>query len=490
LNDQPVAGKVRLAAGLVAVSVLLTQAVALGRSVITARLLTPDDFGLFGMVATVVSAFAALTIVSLDHAILPSHLAAEEEAAQRHLDVIWTAEVIRGLSATLLMAAAAYPAARFYGRTELTALLYVTALVPVARGLQNAGLVALRNRIEFGRLVWHELGAAVVGAVVAVTLAFAIGNVWALVAGQLAGVISGTILSYFLHPHRPRLVYDRDIYSELLRSGKYFTLIGVASYVTTSADNVAVGRLLGAETLGVYAVAYGLASLPAVTITAAVGRSTLPAYAGLADAGSQRIKLAFSRSLAVGAAALVFVTAPMLGLGPEIVAVLYGEKWVAAGTVLGLLSLVGLTRGLSVLISFLLLGLNKPREVAVGKIIEVVVFLLLLYPLTSRFGIAGAAYAGVASYSVALANRLLSIRGWMPGAFGRALLIISTSAASGTCAVVAARLVLNFVEGDWARLLVGGTVSMFAGALLLYWLVPGLRSEVRGSVVALALNRR
>src|SRR5438128_12066321 len=69
--------KVRSAAVWVAASMLLTQAIALGRSVITARLLSPDDFGLFSMAATAVLMLSALTAVSLDHAITSHDLEAE-----------------------------------------------------------------------------------------------------------------------------------------------------------------------------------------------------------------------------------------------------------------------------------------------------------------------------------------------------------------------------------------------------------------------------
>ena len=477
--------KVRAAASWVVASMLLTQVLTLGRSVVTARLLAPDDFGLFSMVTTVVAAFAALTIVSLDQGILPTHLDAKVEDVRRRLDVTWTAELIRGLGATLLLAAAAYPTARFYGRAELTPLLHVAALIPLTQSLQNVGLVILRNRIEFRRLFWRELGATAVSAVVAVALALALGSVWALVAGHLAGAVAGVALSYLLHPYRPRLAYDSEVFRQLFHYGKYVTLIGVASYVTTTADNVVIGRLWGAEVLGAYAVAYGLASLPAGLVMGAVGRAALPAYAGLAAAGSRRLESAFSRSLAAGAAVLALVTAPMFLLGPEIVSTLYGRRWAAAGAVLGLLSLVGLTRALSVMISSLLLGLNKPRAVAAGKAIEAVVFLSLLYPLTSRFGVAGAAYAGIISYLLALLNRLLFIRRLMPAAFASASLIILAAAASAAGAVVAGRLVLNFVAGDWARLLAGGAVSTLAGALLLYLLVPSLKSEARAAVRSL-----
>lgn len=476
----------RAAAGWVVASMLLTQLVTLGRSVVTARLLTPDDFGLFSMTTTVVAALGALTVVGLDQAILPAHLDAEEADVRRRLDVTWTAELLRGLGAALLLAAAAYPAARFYGRAELTTLIHVAALIPLTRGSQNVGLVILRNRIEFRRLFWHELGAAAVAAAVAVALAVAFGNVWALVAGQLAGVVSGAALSYFLHPYRPRLVYDSEVFRQLFNYGKYVTLIGAAAYVTTTADNVVIGRLWGADVLGAYAVAYGLASLPAVLVMGAVGRATFPAYAGLAAAAdSRRLESAFTRSLAAGAAALTLATAPMLLLGPEIVSVLYGRRWAAAGAVLGLLSLVGMARALSVVVSSLLYALDRPRAVAAGKAVEAVVFLALVYPLTSRFGVTGAACAGVVAYLLALLNRLLFVGRLVPGVFAGASLVILAAAVAAAGGAAAGRLVLNFVAGDWARILAGGAVSALTGALLLYGLVPNLRSEVRGAARAL-----
>lgn len=464
---------------------VLTQALSLGRSVVAARLLTPDDFGLFGMVTTALLALGALTVVSLDHAVLPAHLDAGDEEVRKRLDVIWTAELVRGLGVALLLAAAAYPAARFYGRGEIVPLTQAIALVPLMRGLQNVGLAALRNRIEFVRLFWHESGTALASAVVAVALALAAGSVWALVAGQLAGALAGVLLSYLLHPYRPKLAYDREVFRQVFHFGKYATLIGAAAYVTTTADNVVVGRLWGADVLGVYVIAYGLASLPAGIVTAAVGRATIPAYAELAGGGLRRVESAFGRSLAAGAAALTLLAVPMLLLGPEIVAVLYGGRWAAAGAALRLLSLVGLARGLSVIISSLLLGLNRPRQVAAGKVIEAAAFLALVYPLTSRFGVAGAACAGLVSYALALLNRLLFIRRSMPGAFRAARRIVFASIASGAGGVAAGLLVLHFVGGVWPRLLAGGAASTLATALLLCGLVPGLASEARGALRSL-----
>jgi PST family polysaccharide transporter len=211
----------------------------------------------------------------------------------------------------------------------------------------------------------------------------------------------------------------------------------------------------------------------------AVGRATFPAYGELALQGLKRVGPAFNRSLAVGSALLTLVTVPMFLLAPEVISVLYGRKWAAAAGVLRVLSLVGLTRGIVVIISYLHLGLRKPKQVAAGKVVEAVVFLALLYPFILRWGVMGAAYAAGITYLVALFNRLLSVRQLIPFAFGRAVMIILASIASGGCGAIAGWLILKVVVGDWPRLIAGGTVSMALGSVLLYWLTPGLRNEVR-----------
>jgi lipopolysaccharide exporter len=472
----PLGNRVRSAASWVAASMLLGQALALGRTVVTARLLMPDDFGLFSMAATVVVAVSSLTTIGLDQSII-AHGFDAEERLRTQLDATWTAELLRRLLVTLMLAAIVSASARFYRRADLVATLAIVGFTPLIQGLQNIGLVIPRKQVRFAILFWHELTASIATTLISIALALALRNVWALVAGQLAGALSSTLLSYFFHPYRPRLTFDREVFRRTLRFSKYATIIGVTAYVTTMADNVLIGRLFGAGVLGAYAVAYNLASMPAGLIMGVMSRVTFPAYAELAAQGQERVGPAFNRSLAVGSALLTLTTVPLFLLAPEIVLVLYGEKWAAAGVALRILSLVGMTRGLVVIISGLHMGVNKPRQVALGKIFEAAVFLSLLYPLTSSYGVLGAAWAGVVTYLLALLNRLLSIRHLISRAFGRALLIVCASLASGAGGALAGALILSVAGGYWLRLAAGGLVSIVVSAALLYRLTPGLREE-------------
>src|SRR5215471_4304341 len=90
------------------VSLALTRLFAIGRSVILARLLAPDDFGLFGMALTLLTAMSALTNIGLDSSIVATRFYSDEELS-RHLNTIWTTELARKLILSVLLLLAVYP---------------------------------------------------------------------------------------------------------------------------------------------------------------------------------------------------------------------------------------------------------------------------------------------------------------------------------------------------------------------------------------------
>src|SRR5262249_2680594 len=136
-----------------------------------------------------------------------------------------------------------------------------------------------------------------------------------------------------------------------------------------------------------------------------IGRVMFPAYAELARDGSDRIEGAVVRVFAVGSALLVLMAAPMGLLANEFILLLYGAKWSASGPLLRVLTLVGFLHGLTQMVSALLIGLNRPELDARAKLAEAVVFVLLLTPLTARYGAAGAAWAGAVVYAFAFLVR-------------------------------------------------------------------------------------
>ena len=460
-----------------AVSVSSTYLSGLVRSIVMARLLMPDDFGLLGMALTVVAGLNALTTIGLDISVIKTKFKSDEEL-YTHLNTIWTVDLIRRIILAILLAVLAYPAAKFYREDRLYQILLLFSLLPFIQGFQNIGLLIYRKKINFRRIVWLELATNFLTAATTIALVVWTRNVWALVLSQLVAAVIGVVLSYMFHPYRPRLAFDKDAFSLALTFGKYALLIGVLGYIMQMADNILLGRLFNAAVLGTYVIAFNLATLPIHGIASVIVNVTFPAYAEISSGEVKRLENAFVRVFTTSSLLLALTTALLMLLGNEIVVLLYGAKWAAAGTILRILSLLVFFRGCSVLISPLLVSIRGNAPDAKIKLVEAAIFLALLYPLTSRFGTVGAAWAGTIAFFIAMINRLYFATALLPN-ISKTILqtLLCSVVATGVGTALGALAILR-LESAAARLLMGGSVIAIGvtGAMLL--LSAQLRTEL------------
>ena len=479
--------RVRSGVALSAASAVLTQAVGLARSVVLARLLAPDDYGLFGMALTVSGALTVLTSFGLDFSLVARKFSGEGEL-EKHLDTVWTAELLRKLLLALLVLAAAYPTARFYGSAELLPVMLALAAAPLIQGFHNIGLVMQQKRVDFRRVVWLEQLTNLSSTLAAVGIAlFWSRDVWALVLGQIASAVAGVALSYALDPYRPRPRLDRRALREALGFGKHVFVVGVAAYVTTTADNVVVGKSLGAAALGLYVLAYNLATIP-VGVAARVGGTLIPAYveAGAQERGGQqaggqqvgeRVERGFARAFAAAAALLAVVSALLLLLADEVVMLLYGAKWSGAAPALRVLSVVCFCRGLMQVAAPLVLSARGPAPEARAKVFESLFFLAILYPLTRAYGLVGAASAGALVYVPTLFVRLRLVRLVSRRAHAEAVGALVRSLAAGAVGTALGALALRLFDAPLPRAAAGASAATVTILLLLLATQPALRAE-------------
>jgi lipopolysaccharide exporter len=477
-TNLPLAKRVRAGVSWNVSSSLIDQLIGFVRSVVLARLLVPEDFGLFGMALTIVAALNALTTVGLNQTIVANKFETRAEL-KAHLDTVWTAELIRSLIVALLVWASAFPLARFYGQPKLSVIIPILGFITFVQGFQNIGLVILRKEISFARIFWYELATNVAGIATTVTLAVVMQNVWALVIGLLLTAAVGMVLSYVFHSYRPRLSLDRIALHRALNLGKFTLVIAVASYVTTMADNVMVGRLLGAAALGNYSLAYNIASAPIIVVVFSLSKVLFPAYAEIASEHPQRLEEAFTKVFSISSLILLTIAVPSFLLAGEIVQLLFGGRWTSAGTVLRILAFAIPVRGLALLMSTVFFGLNRPKQVAVGRTLEAVVFLAMLYPMIIAFGLAGAAWAVVIAYAFACINRTVALSKIIPGISPKLLRISLTSVAAAGAGLLIARFTLNFLTSPLPRVIFGGLLSTIIPPVILLSIRADLRKWLR-----------
>ena len=458
-------------------SSLIGQLIAFVRSVVLARLLAPDDFGLFAMALTIVAALNALTTIGLDRTIVANKFDRPEEL-KAHLDTMWSAELIRSLVIALMVLASAFPMSRFYGQPQLTVIIPILGLVSFVQGFQNIGLVILRKEITFARIFWYELATNVSGIALTVVLAVVMRNVWALVIGLLLTAALGTILSYIFHPHRPHLAFEKTALSRALSMAKFTLIIAVASYVTNMADNVMIGRLMGSGALGNYSLAFNIASAPIVILVFSLSTVFFPAYAEIISDNPKRLEPAFTKVFSISLVVMLIITVPLFMLSKEIVQLLFGERWTSAGTVLRVLAIAIPLRGLAQIISTAFWGLNRPKEVAVGRMLEAVVFLTALYPLITAFGLIGAGWAGVIAYAFACVNRLVALNKIIPGIKSKLLIGSLSTLLAGGAGLVIASFSLTFITSPLPRVILGGLISLIIPAVIMLLVKADLRKWI------------
>jgi PST family polysaccharide transporter len=224
-----------------------------------------------------------------------------------------------------------------------------------------------------------------------------------------------------------------------MRHGRNIGVVSALTFVTTQVDNLIVGGALGAAALGLYLFAYRLSSLPVEQLHAIASAVGAPSYVRARAEGRGAEALAVHLRTLVAATAVLLCLAflPAVLLREGVVGVLGGARWAGAADLLPPLALLALLRATAIHFGVLLGALERASLDARAKVVEACAFVPACALLVRRFGLAGACWAGVASYALAVALRTRAVgaelgvglgpvtRAWMiPGALAAALALV------------------------------------------------------------------
>lgn len=375
---------------------VLNRTLSLVRTVVLARLLAPEDFGLFGITMLALSALQRFTQTGFDAALIQ-----KKQDTRGHLDTAWAVQIGRGLLLAAVLAAAAPHVAAFFDEPGAADLVRVLALVAVVSGLQNIGVVYFRKELAFHKQFAFRLAGTLADLVAAVVAALILGSAWALLVGLLAGRLVRTVASYLVHPYRPRLRFEMDRARELFGFGKYITAQSVVLFLLTEGDDALVGKVLGAASLGLYQVAYRLSNAAATEITHVISQVTFPAYAKLQDRPN-RMNTGLRRTLGVTS----FLSLPLAGalgvLAPQLTALFLGERWMPMVPAMQVMCLFGAMRAVGATFGPVYQAVARVDIELKITVIQLLVLVAIIYPFTVEWDILGTAVAITAAMSVSL----------------------------------------------------------------------------------------
>ncbi len=412
----------------------------LGGTAVLARLLTPNDYGLVGMVVAVISFAAVFRAFGLSAATIQRATISREQVSA----LFW---INLGFSVILAagVAAASPLIARFYHEPSLGPVSAVLALSLVLSGLSIQHAALLRRHVKMGGLALANIASEVVNVGVAIALAAAGLRYWALVCGTLASALTLTALTFFLCPWIPGLPRRRSGVRQMVGFGATVMGFDMANYFARNLDNVLIGRHSGAVSLGYYSRAYSLFMLPISQIRGPVFQVALPVLSSL-QAEPGRYAKYFTRISDILATLVVPLTALVVVEADFLVEVLLGPQWQGVVPLFRILASVGLVQGVTTAGDLVPLSMGFSRRFlryGIGRAL----ILSASFFAGLHWGAAGVATAyAIASYAILVPALFYCFRGTSlrVGRFLTSLALPCLVAAVAAGAAVLSRYLLGY----------------------------------------------
>ena len=356
-------------------------------TVILARLLTPEDFGVAAMGMLVIQLLEKLSELGTS-----SYLIRARSIDDAHRDTAWTMTVLQGFFVAALLVLMAEPAAAFFSEPRLVAVLQALSVAAAASGFVSIGTVLARRNLEFDKDFRFHVIQRLTIFFTTVGLAWWLRDYRALVAGYVGGAVVSVFVSYALFRYRPRFTLARA--PEYARFAVYVVPMRLAQYITESCATFVIGAAGSSAAVGTFTVARGLASMATDELITPMGRGLYPNYAKLAH---DPPALAAVYLKVIGITALISLP---LGLGTcavarEAVAIVLGPKWSEAVVLVQVLAIAGTLAALTK-------SLTAQILVVTGNERSATILLWLRLGLTVPLVIIGADQGNALGVSVAL----------------------------------------------------------------------------------------
>ncbi len=445
-----------------ATSSLAGVGVLFARSVLLARMLPVDVFGVYAGATAVVALTAILPTFGMGAAFL--HRAPET------LDEDRAAAVHFGMKAAFTLAWAAVLVLAALGLTsgDMRVAIIVLTLTRAGVELTQTAQLILTRRVMHRRLAMIQLVDTLLTTVAALSLAWRGAGLWALLTTDIVGMLLSIVGLYVWQPvWRIRLAWEPAIARYFLRFGSRNVLAGTLLVALDKVDDLWTQIYLGATALGYYSRAFTFATYPRKILAAPVNQVTGGTYAELKH-DRLRLSQAFFRANAL----LVrtgFLLAGLLALiAPEFIRLLLGERWLPMLQAFRLMLVYTLFDPMKLTISDLFLAAGRPDLVVRVRGLQLVVLVLGLFALGPRLGIAGVALAVDAMLVVGIALMLWQARAYVQFSVRRLFAAPAVALLVGLGLALAILSLLGAGAGDW----VTGTVKAVAflvgyGAILL-----------------------
>lgn len=299
--------------------------------IVLARLLSPSDFGMIGML----SIFMGVSQVFVDCG-FSSALIRQKNVSKEDYGTAFLINFTFSIMAFAILFLIAPFVADFYDTPELKSVMQVFSTILIINALFTVHKVKLTRLVDFKTQSKATLCAAIISGAVGITLAYNGFGVWSLVYQAICNSILCLFFFTLLLKWFPRPIFSRNSFQNLFSFGSKIFIASTIHSVYSNLYNIAIGKKFSASTLGYYTRAEQLGQFPSQNIAGILSRVTYPILSQLQD-DQKQLKIIYTKYLQI----CCFVVFPLMmglaALANPIITLLFGEKWLPSAILLQIL---------------------------------------------------------------------------------------------------------------------------------------------------------
>lgn len=292
-------------------------------SVVLARILVPEDFGLIGMLAI----FIALSQTFIESGLGVGLIQRQERTAIDFSTMFLFNLAVSSFVYLILFFSSSYISI-FFDQPQLTDLIRVLSLSLFFNAIAIVQKTKLTIALDFKSIAKSNVIAVIVGGLCGIVGAIYGYGVWALVIQSLVGSLAASVSLWFLSSWTPSLLFSKKSFNSLFHYGSKILLAGLYAQLMNNVFNICLGRFYPAASLGFYTRAKSFADLSAGTIVSIIQQVTFPVLATV-QKDKEKLVSIYSRMIRMSAFLIIPLMTLIALLAKPIVILLLTEKWIS-----------------------------------------------------------------------------------------------------------------------------------------------------------------
>ena len=324
-------------------------------TIVLARILSPDDYGIIAMVLAIMGFAGLFRELGLSSAAIQN----QNLTPELQSNLFWL-NLLIGLALSLITYLSAPLVALFYAKPELTIVTQILSITFVVGSLSTQHSADLTKNLKFGKRAAATIGGSLATLICSIYLALNDYGYWALVWSNILGTATASILLIVFSRIPISLPSRESGVRSAIGFGINVTSADLVNYFHRNLDNILIGKVWGATSLGFYSRAYSLLLFPVHAIRTPVNSVAFPIFSKLQQP-PQDLRGAFLKVVLCLGCLTMPITAFLFGNSGLIIELVLGSQWLKSAEIFSFLAIAAFTQPVTGMLGSLLLSLSKTR---------------------------------------------------------------------------------------------------------------------------------